>query len=137
MTSVNKIRWIDLPSFSDERGILTAVESNIDVPFSVKRIFYMYEITANRGGHAHKETEQLAIAVTGAFRFQLSDTKDTQTFILDNPTRGLYLPPMVFLDQIIQDAPNSVCMVLASTHYDDERYIRSFQEYEQSIFSGL
>ena len=136
MSTLDKIRWLDLPSFADERGVLTPIESNIDVPFVIKRIFYMYEITANRGGHAHRETEQVAIAVAGAFWFRLSDTQNTQTYILDNPTRGLYLPPMVFLDEIIQDCANSVCMVLASTHYNDEKYVRSFDQYSKIVSSA-
>ncbi|HIA76703.1 MAG TPA: WxcM-like domain-containing protein [Gammaproteobacteria bacterium] len=135
LSTLDKVRWLDLPSFADERGVLTPIESNIDIPFVIKRIFYMYEITANRGGHAHRETEQVAIAVAGAFWFRLSDTQNTQTYILDNPTRGLYLPPMVFLDEIIQDCPNSVCMVLASTHYNDEKYIRSFDQYARIVSS--
>lgn len=121
--------WIDLPSFEDSRGILTPIESGIDVPFDIKRIFFMYEISDNRGGHAHRETEQVAIAVSGAFKFQLSDADNTQTYCLDNPAKGLYLPPMVFLDEIVQDTPGSVCIVLASTHYDDENYIRDYSDY--------
>lgn len=136
MSSIDQIRWIILPSFSDDRGVLTAIESDTVVPFPIKRIFYMYEITENRGGHAHRETEQVAIALAGAFKFKLSDTKASRTFILDKPTRGLYLPPMVFLDEIIQSAPGSICLVLASTSYDDEKYIRSFQKYQEAISSS-
>jgi len=136
LSTVRDIFWIDLPSFRDCRGILTAIEGSIDVPFEIKRIFYMYEITANRGGHAHHETAQVAIAVSGAFMFRLSDGYDSRSFTLDDPSKGLYLPPMVFLDEIIQAAPGSVCMVLASTHYEDEKYLRSYDEYLEHIQSG-
>jgi len=129
MNSLDDIYWIDLPSFQDSRGSLTAIESAKDIPFPVKRIFYMYQTSANRGGHAHKESKQVAIAVFGAFTFRLSDAKDTRTFRLDNPSRGLYIPPMVFLDDIVQDTPDSVIIVLANTHYDDERYIRNYADY--------
>ena len=129
MNSLDDICWISLPSFQDSRGILTAIEGGKDIPFPIKRIFYMYQTSANRGGHAHRETQQIAIAVSGAFVFRLSDPKNSRTYRLDNPSRGLYLPPMVFLDEIMQDTPDSVCMVLASTHYNDEKYLRNYADY--------
>ena len=129
MNSVDDIRWIAFPTFQDERGILTCLEARKDIPFQINRIFYIYQTTENRGGHAHRETEQVAISVSGAFVFRMSDPQTTRSFRLDNPSKGLYLPPMVFLDEIIPDAPGSVCIVMASTLYDDEQYIRSFSEY--------
>ena len=133
MANLSEIKWIELPSFSDSRGVLTAIESEDSIPFPIKRVFYMYDVTENRGGHAHHETEQLAIAVAGAVKFRLTDTHKTETFLLDNPSRGLYLPPMLFLEEIIQVEPKSVCMVLASTHYDNERYIREYPDYQKLI----
>lgn len=132
MSLLDIVRWIDLPSSADPRGVLTSIESGLDIPFEIKRVFYMHQVTANRGGHAHTDTDQVVIAAAGRFKLDLSDGTHTRTYTLDDPTRGMYLPRMVFL-KLYDFSPEAVCLVLASTHYDMSRSIRSWDEYVQAV----
>jgi hypothetical protein len=125
-------QWVELPSSIDARGVLTSVEGGIDIPFEIKRVFYMHHINTDRGGHAHRDTEQVVIAAAGSFKMDLSDGKDTRTFSLDDPMRGVYTPPMVFI-KLHDFSPDAVCMVLASTHYDIAKSIRSWEEFLEAI----
>jgi hypothetical protein len=128
LNSLDNVSWIDLPSVSDNRGTLTSIEENLDIPFCIKRIFYMHQILSDRGGHAHRYTDQVAIASSGAFLFNLYDGSSKQSFRLDNPLKGLYIPRMLFIE-IFQEVPDSVCLVLANTHYDKNQSIRTYQEF--------
>lgn len=129
---LDAVRWVELPSNVDERGVLTSIEGRQDIPFEIKRIFYMHHITTDRGGHAHIDTEQVVTAAAGCFKMDLSDGVDTQTYVLDDPTRGVYTPPMVFI-RLYDFSPGAVCLVLASSHYDIEKSIRSWEEYLEAI----
>ena len=131
---LDAVRWVELPSNVDERGVLTSIESGQDIPFEIKRIFYMHHITTDRGGHAHADTEQVVTAAAGRFKMDLSDGVDTRTYVLDDPTRGVYTPPMVFIE-LYDFSPGAVCLVLASTHYDIEKSIRSWEAYLEAIGS--
>ncbi|MBL8150868.1 MAG: FdtA/QdtA family cupin domain-containing protein, partial [Blastocatellia bacterium] len=91
------VRWIALPSHKDERGVLTVVESGIDLPFEVKRVYFLHHIFQQRGGHAHRDTHQIVVATSGSCELLLSDGTQTQTFVLDDPTRALFLVPMLFI----------------------------------------
>ena len=128
MSSLEHVKWIKLPSNSDNRGVLTSIESNIDTPFSIKRIFYMHHIISDRGGHAHTETDQIIIAISGSFKIDLFDGIGKQTFKVNNPTKGLYIPRMIFL-KMSHFSKNAVCLVLASTHYDITKSIRKWEDY--------
>lgn len=97
MPAVSEVYWINLPSVHDNRGILTSVESGIDIPFKITRIFYMHHIISERGGHAHIDTDQVVIAISGSFEIELFDGKDKVNYFLADPTRGLYIPRMVFI----------------------------------------
>lgn len=132
MTSLETVRWIDVPSQADARGVLTAIEGNDDVPFEIKRVFYMHNIAATRGGHAHRDTDQLLIAISGSFTAQLTDGQNSALFELSEPTKGLFIPRMVFID-MYDFSPGSVVLVLASTHYDRSRSIRSEAEYLEAV----
>jgi dTDP-4-dehydrorhamnose 3,5-epimerase-like enzyme len=127
-SSLDEVRWIDLPSNRDDRGVLTSIESGQDTPFSIERIFYMHHVVSQRGGHAHMDTDQVVVAMAGEFEMALRDGKSSASYRLDDPTRGLYVPRMVFID-IHGMSPETVCMVLASTHYDIARSIRSWEAY--------
>lgn len=129
---LDAVRWIDLPSSIDARGILTSVEGGIDIPFEIRRVFYMHHINTDRGDHAHKDTEQVIVATAGSFKMDLSDGPHTQTYSLDDPMRGVYTPPMVFI-KLHDFSPDAVCMVLASTHYDIAKSIRTWEEYLEAI----
>ena len=131
---LDAVRWVELPSNVDERGVLTSIESGQDIPFEIKRIFYMHHIITDRGGHAHTDTEQVVTAAAGRFKMDLSDGVSTRTYVLDDPTRGVYTPPMVFIE-LYDFSPGAVCLVLASTHYDIEKSIRSWEAYLEAIGS--
>ena len=134
MSSLNSVRWISLPTSRDSRGALTSIENNIDIPFDLKRIFYMHDIISDRGGHAHIDTDQVVIAISGSFFFRLSDDQNSSEFLLDDPTKGLYIPRMIFID-IEAIVADSICLVLASTHYEIRNSLRSFDDYLNQLQS--
>ena len=80
MSLLEQIKWIDIPSVTDSRGVLTSIESGGDIPFEIKRIFYMHSVVSDRGGHAHKDTDQVVIATSGNFELVLSDSKQKKTY---------------------------------------------------------
>jgi len=124
----------NLKVHSDGRGSLSAVESNIDAPFEIKRVYYMYGIPGGqvRGAHAHKELEQLVIAVAGSFEIVLDDGQSVVTTVLDDPAKALYVPKMNWrtLQNFSKDA---VCLVLASALYDESDYYRSYEEFKSAL----
>jgi hypothetical protein len=126
------VEWIPIPSHDDERGTLTAIESGIDIPFEVKRVYLLHRIRSERGGHAHRDTHQVVIAALGSCEMILSDGKESRSFTISDPTRGLKLGPLLFI-RMQNFSPDAVIMVLASTHYDKSRSIRSWEEYLQVI----
>jgi hypothetical protein len=115
---------------SDRKGNLTVVENNKTVPFEVKRTYYLYDVPGgeSRGGHAHKALSQLIIAASGSFTVTLDDGKVKRTFVLNRPYQGLYVVPGIWrtLDDFSSGA---VCMVLASEGYDENDYIRDYEEF--------
>jgi hypothetical protein len=125
---LDEVRWIELPAMSDDRGTLTAVEGGVDIPFEIHRIFYMHHISADRGGHAHRDTDQVVIGIAGRHEIEVKDDKNTLTFVLDDPNRGLYLPRMTFTS-LRAFSNGAVSLVLASTRYDRGKSIRTFEEY--------
>lgn len=128
MPDLAAARWLDLPSITDARGVLTAIEGGQDIPFAIARIFYMHHIQADRGGHAHIDTDQVVIAAAGSLVMDLSDGQTRRRFELSNPTRGVYTPRLLFIE-LHSFSPDAVCLVLASTHYDINRSLRSHQAY--------
>ena len=132
MPSIKDISWQNLASVHDNRGILTSVESDIDIPFEVKRIFYMHHVISERGGHAHIDTDQLVIAISGSFIIKLFDGGNSAEFKMNDPTKGLYIPRMIFIE-LFDFSPDAVSLVLASTNYDMKKSIRNLDEYLKSV----
>lgn len=128
-TILDEARMISLPSVVDPRGILTAVEGTRDIPFEIKRIFYMHHIANNRGGHAHRDTDQVVIAASGSFTLELFDGKKYLRFAMNDPTKGVYIPRMLFITMFDFTA-DSVCLVLANSFYDITRSFRTKEAYE-------
>ena len=126
------VTWVELPSNVDERGVLTSIESGSDVGFDIKRVFYMHHITADRGGHAHVDTDQVVIAVAGSLKMDVSDGVGTRSYELNDPKYGVYTPRMVFI-RLYDFSSSAVCLVLASTHYDIAKSIRSWEDYVKAI----
>lgn len=121
---------INLPRIQDNRGNLSFIESEQHVPFSIKRIYYLYDVPggANRGGHAHRKLHQLLIAISGSFDVHLDDGAVKRTFSLNRSYYGLYLPPMTWRE-IDNFSSGSVCLVLASEYYDSADYYRDYSEF--------
>ena len=115
---------------SDRKGNISVVENGRDVPFDVKRTYYLYDVPGgeSRGGHAHKELRQLIIAASGSFTVTLDDGHVKRTFTLNRPYHGLYVVPGIWrtLDDFSSGA---VCLVLASEKYDASDYIRDYEEF--------
>lgn len=122
---------------SDRKGNISVVENGRDVPFNVKRAYYLYDVPGgeSRGGHAHKELRQLIIAASGSFTVTLDDGHVKRTFTLNRPYQGLYVVPGIWrtLDDFSSGA---VCMVLASEKYDEADYIRDYEKFLRYITSG-
>src|SRR5688572_11202498 len=95
-SGLSEVRWIELAAVKDGRGTLTAVEATIHIPFEIRRVFYMHHVTADRGGHAHRDTDQVVIGIAGRHVIEVKDDERSLTFVLDDPDRGLYLPRMTF-----------------------------------------
>ena len=115
---------------SERKGNISVVENGKDVPFDVKRTYYLYDVPGgeSRGGHAHKELKQLIIAASGSFTVTLDDGHVKRTFTLNRPYQGLYVVPGIWrtLDDFSSGA---VCLVLASEKYDASDYIRDYNEF--------
>ena len=121
-------RLIELPKIKDPRGNLTVIESGMNVPFEVKRNYWIYDVPSGmwRDGHAFKTQEELIVSLSGSFDVVLNDGTGEKTFHLARPQIGLYVPPMTWrhLDNF---STNSVALVLSSTHYDADDYIEDFE----------
>lgn len=127
-------RIIKLHTISDPRGNLTVSEENIELPFDLKRAYWIYDVPqgGNRGGHAHKKLQQVIIAVHGSFTVSLDNGKETKKYLLNNPGEGLYLGTEIWrtLDDFSEGA---VCLVLASELYEPEDYLYEYDEFLEYI----
>lgn len=132
--SLVDVRWIDIPHVVEPRGVLSAVEGGLDVPFEIKRVFYMHgtPVSIERGGHAHRDTHQVVISVNGQFLMDLSDGIDTRSFELMDPCKGLYIPPMTWV-RLYDFTPGAVALVLADTHYDRGKSLRTWEDFIRAI----
>ncbi len=124
-------RIIDLPRITDQRGNLTFIEGGRHIPFSVARVYYLYDVPggASRGGHAHLQLEQLLIAATGSFDVIVDDGQRRETISLRRSYYGLYLSNMTWRE-LDNFSSGSVCLVLASRPYEEEDYIRDYASFQ-------
>ncbi|MFZ2314362.1 MAG: FdtA/QdtA family cupin domain-containing protein [Gammaproteobacteria bacterium] len=128
--SIKKCKLIYLPKIEDERGNLTFIEGNKDIPFPIKRIYYLYGVPngSERGGHAHKNLEQLIIPISGSFDLLIDDGFAKQTIHMKGSNMALYVCPMIWRE-LSNFSPDAVCVVLASEHYDEADYHRNYPQY--------
>jgi len=132
-TTVNDCKLIDIRRYTDSRGYLSVVENGIDIPFEIKRIYYLYMVPeVARGAHAHKALQQLLIATSGSVEVIMDDGQDKKSFNLNRPYQGLLVKPGIWrtLDDF---SSGSVCLVLASEKYDADDYIREYEEFIKNI----
>ena len=132
MTLRERCPVISFNDLGDERGKLVVVEGGQDIPFEIKRVFYIYgsDSTIVRGQHANRESEFVLINVAGKSKVRITDCREEFVVDLDRPMIGVYIPKMVWKD-MYDFSPYSVLLVLASTHYDGAEYIRDFDQYRQ------
>ena len=131
--SLLDVRWLSIPSSEDSRGVLTVLEG-ASLPFPIKRIFYMHRVPpeTERGGHAHPHTDQVLIPVAGEFRIEVSDGADSETFRLDDPGRGLYLPRMTWT-RLFGFTSSCVALALCSTAYVPSDVIRDWNQFRTTV----
>lgn len=131
-STIADCKLVDLRKISDRRGNLTVIEGNQDIPFDIKRVYYLYDVPGgeSRGAHAHKELYQLIIAVNGSFTVTLDDGKHKKAFNLKRSYYGLLVVPGIW--RVLDDfSSGAVLLCLASEHYDEADYIRNYKEFKK------
>lgn len=121
---------VDEKNVERPMGHLTPIEALKDIPFYIKRIYYLTRVPENtiRGFHSHKELQQVLLCLNGSVQISVSTPYEKEFITLDNPAKGLYIGPMVWRE-MYNFSPGSVLMVLASEFYDEEDYIRDYRKY--------
>ena len=123
---------IELGKNHHANGNLTVVENEMQVPFDIKRVYYLYDVPGGeeRGGHSHKALKQFIVAISGAFDVVIDDGINQRTITLNRPYQGLLIVPGIW--RVINNfSSGAVCLVLASEHYDEADYVRDYQEFKQ------
>ncbi len=128
--SVEECRLIQLPKIGDPRGNLTFIEGGRHVPFDIARVYYLYDVPGgeSRGGHAHKELQQLIIAMSGSFDVVLDDGRAKKKVTLNRSYVGLYVPTMIWRE-LENFSSGAVCAVMASHRYDEADYYRDYDAF--------
>ena len=129
---------IDFKAIGDERGWLVVIEENENIPFNVKRVYYIYDTKKEivRGKHAHRKLQQIIFCPKGSCDFILDDGKERKTIHLDSPHKGLYIKNNLWRE-FTNFSDDCVVMVLASEHYDESDYIRDYDQFLKEISNGL
>ena len=123
-------RLLDFKDLGDERGKLVVIEGEHDIPFEIKRVFYIYGSDSDivRGKHANKQSEFVLVNVSGKSKIRVTDGVSEYIVELNKPMQGIYIPKMIWKD-MYDFSPDSVLLVLTNTHYNKEEYIRDYNEY--------
>jgi len=123
---------IELKKIHNRAGNITVIDDRSDFPFSVKRVYYLYDVPSGgeRGGHAHKKLHQLVVAASGYFEVVLDDGKFKKVIGLNRPSFGLYIIPGIWRE-LVNFSSGAICLVLASEKYDEEDYIRDYSEFKK------
>lgn len=129
---MTNLELLSLPKIEDHRGNLSVIE-NDTIPFAIKRVYYLYDVPsgAERGGHAHKEQQEVLIALSGSFDVVLNDGKTEKTVTLNKPNQGLLIGIGIWRE-LKNFSSGSVCLVIASDVFDEDDYIREFDEFLNS-----
>ena len=129
-TSIHDCLLIPLPKIITEAGSITAINGLADLPFEIKRVYYLYDVPGgiDRGGHAHKELQQLIVAASGSFDLVINDGQQKMMFNLNRPFWGVLMPSGLWRE-LTNFSSGSICLVLGSQEYNESDYIRDFNEY--------
>ena len=129
-STVHDCKLIELPRMYDRRGSLTPICGGEHIPFDIVRTYYLYDVPGgeSRGGHAHRELQQLIVSVMGAFDVELDDGNEKRTFRLDRAYYGLYVPRQIWRE-LLNFSSGANCLVLASLPYDESEYLRDYDEF--------
>ena len=132
MTTIKEIQFITIPKIEERRGNLSVIE-NDTIPFDIKRVYYLYDVPsgAERGGHAHKKLQQFLVALSGSFDVVLKDGSSETIITLNKPNIGLLIPTGIWRE-LQNFSSGSVCLVLASAVFEEEDYIRDFNQFVES-----
>lgn len=130
MNTIKDVRVINFRDFGDERGKLVVIEGNKDIPFDMKRVFYIYDSDHDivRGQHANRNSEFVLINVSGKSKVRVYDGENSEIYDLDKPMMGIYIPSMIWKD-MYDFSNDSVLLVLSNEHYREDEYIRNLDEY--------
>ena len=130
-SSIDHCKIIDFGKFHHPNGNLSVAENGEPIPFDIKRVFYIYDVPGgeDRGGHSHKALQQVIIAISGAFDVLLDDGVNQRNVTLNRPYLGLLVTPGVWSKEH-NFSSGSVCLVLASDHYDESDYVRDYDEFK-------
>lgn len=130
MSSINDCRLVELPRRASVAGSITPVESGVDVPFLIERVYYLYDVPGgeSRGGHAHRDLQQLVVSAMGSFEVVLDDGRARKTVRLERAYHGLYIPRLIWRE-LINFSSGGICVVLASAPYEEADYIRDYSEF--------
>jgi dTDP-4-dehydrorhamnose 3,5-epimerase-like enzyme len=130
-TSIKDCQLIDINQIGDRRGHITVVENQREIPFGVKRVFYLYDIPGgeSRGAHAHKKCHQLLVAASGGYQVEVNDGVQKNIFNLNRSNQALHIPPGIWASEI-NFTSGSICLVLASHIYEEEDYIRNYETFK-------
>lgn len=128
--TIDDVKIIELPKFSDPRGNLSFVEQLNHIPFEIKRTYWIYDVPGGeaRGGHAFRKNEEFIVALSGAFEVIVDDGKQKKTFLLNRSYYGLYVPAGLWRE-MQNFSTNSLALEFGSIHYDENDYIRSYEEF--------
>lgn len=132
--NLDDCKIISLRKIEDNSGAITPVENDLDLPFNVERVFYLYDIKGNesRGNHAHKECHQFLVAASGSFDVIIDNGSDKREIRLSNPNYGLHIPPGIWATEV-NFSSGAICLVLASHGYDEQDYFRNYEEFSNYI----
>lgn len=132
--SIEQCQIIELPRIGDPRGNLSFIEGGRQVPFEIKRVYYLYDVPGGetRAGHALKTTQQFIIAASGSFDVVLDDGINQKTFRLNRSWMGVYVPPMMWRE-LVNFSSAAVSLALVSTFYDENDYIRDYEDFLRAM----
>lgn len=128
--TIDDCSLLDLPQLGDRMGHITPINNNNEIPFEIKRIFYIYDIPggASRGAHAHKTCHQFITAVSGAFEIQLDDGENKKKVLLNRSYYGIHIPPGIWALEM-NFSSGSICLALVSHLFDEDDYIRNYDSF--------